>query len=75
MTFLVKATSGREAVMRLPVGKYEAMTPKGLKMIRARFYDGSTGISHSLAYALNLETFSNADSLIEALNRYKKNHI
>lgn len=72
-TFLIKANNDKETIMRLPVGRYGAITPKALKMIRSRFYDGSTDTQHSMKYALNLEAFSSADTLSQALKNYQKN--
>lgn len=74
-TFMVKATSGREGVMRLPVGKYGALTTKAFKMIRQRFYEGATDTEHGLQYAVNLEAYTNADDLIKALQNYKENKL
>ncbi len=65
---LVKAKNGREAVMRLPVRKHGLLSPKAFQLVRERLGDG-------LQYSLNLEAFSSADSLMEALKAYKKNEI
>lgn len=73
--FLIKATSGREAVMRLPVTRCGAITTKGFELVRKRFYDGSTDTYHGLKCALNLEACCNADSLGKALVNYQKNII
>lgn len=67
-TFLVKAENGREAVMRLPTGKYGTITHKAFDMCRARLGDKAR-------YFLNLEAFNSADVLIEALNKYKKDEV
>lgn len=74
-TFLVKATNGKEAVMRLPVGKYGAITQKAFDAISQRFYDGVTDTRGQLQYAVNLEAYSNADDLIFALESYKLDKI
>jgi len=64
---------GKEAVMRLPVGKYGRITPKGLKNVDRRFFDGATGTYDRLAYALNIEAYSNGRELKEAIERYLMN--
>lgn len=72
-TFLIKTTKKKEAVMRLPVGRYGVITPKGFDIIANRFYDGITNTRGCLEYALNLEAYSNASDLVEALTKYQKN--
>jgi len=72
-TFLIRATSGREAVMRLPIGRYGAITQKGRDIIGKRFYEGGTNTKHNMKYALNLEAFSNGKELAEAIEKYNKN--
>lgn len=74
-TFLIKATSGREGIMRLPIDRYGGMTTKAHKMIEQRFYDGATSTPGSMKYALNLEAFTSADSLMQALEHYKNDTI
>ena len=73
--FLIKADNGKEALMRLPVNAHGGITPKGFSLVRARFYDGIMKVNHGLKYALNLEAYGSADSLISALQDYKKNII
>lgn len=74
--FLVKATNGMEAVMRLPVGtRYGSLTRKAFDLISKRFYDGVADTRGQLAYAVNLEAYSNADDLISALESYKQGNI
>lgn len=73
--FLIKATSGREAVMKLPIDRYGGITHKGFELVRKRFHDGSTDTYHGLKCALNLEACCNADSLGKALVNYQKNII
>lgn len=67
-TFLLKGDSGREAVMRLPIGKHGSISAKAFAMARARLGD-------SARYFLNLEAFSGADALMEALTKYKKDTV
>lgn len=74
-TFLIRATSGKEAVMRLPIDRYGGITHKGREKVEQRFYDGSTNKKHGVQYALCLEAFNSADDLIHALNKYNKNII
>lgn len=68
--FLIRADSGRECVMRLPVGKYGGITTKAYQIIRRRFYECATDTQHGLKYALNLEAFSNGRDLAEAISKY-----
>ncbi len=74
-TFLIKATSGREAVMRLPIDRYGGFTTKAHKLIQQRFYEGSTDTHHGVQYALCLEAFTTGDSLAAALHKYRANEI
>lgn len=74
-TFLIKSMDNREAVMRLPVKRNDGITTKGFKLIGERFYNGTTKEKGQLKYAVNLEAYSNARNLIEALTNYQKNII
>ena len=65
-TFLVKTDGGHEAVMRLPIRKYGAITTKAFKMVRERF-------NESGKYFLNLEAFNSGEALTDAISRYQKN--
>jgi hypothetical protein len=71
-TFLVKTTTAKQAVMRLPVGKYGVLTRKAFDMISTRFYDGVADTRGQLQYAVNLEAYSNADDIISALQDLKE---
>jgi hypothetical protein len=75
IVFLIKADNGKEAVMRLPVDRYQGITAKGHQIIRQRFYDGSAKVYHGLKYALNLEAFTNGEDLMQALSNYQKSII
>jgi len=70
-TFLVKTTTGKQAVMRLPVNRYGMLTHKALDMISARFYDGVADTRGQLEYAVNLEAYSNADDIISAVSELR----
>lgn len=74
-TFLIRADNDRECIMRLPVNRYGGITHKGFTIIHNRFYDGATGTTHSLKYALNLEAFSNGHDLSDAIKKYYQNKI
>ena len=67
VTYLVKTTEGKQAVMRLPVDKYGSFTHKAFDMISTRFYDGLADTRGQLQYAINLEAYNDADDLIHAL--------
>lgn len=69
--FLIKADNDEECITRLPVNKSDGITAKGFKIIRERF--STPEASHGLKYALNLEAYSNAESLMVALKNYQKN--
>lgn len=73
--FLVKAANGREATVRLPVGRYGGITPKGFKAIRERLGNGPERDGGGLRYALCLEAFHSAADLTAALESYKRNVI
>lgn len=70
-TFLIRASNNEEAVMRLPVNTHGGITPKGFKIVRERF--SVLDKVSSLQYALNLEAFSNGESLVRAIEKYQKN--
>lgn len=62
--FLIRTRTGKETTVRLPINSIGLITQKGLKIIRDRF-------NSSLDYALNLETFTTGNNLIEAITKYK----
>lgn len=67
--FLIKNSKGKEVMIRLPVSKYDIFTPTAFKMIRTRLGTGA------FKYALNIESYSNAESLLQALKNYQNNKI
>jgi len=67
-TFLIRADNGKEAVFRLPVGKYGSLTPTAFKTVRTRLNGG-------MKYALNLEALSNGRDIQEAIRRYYANKL
>lgn len=78
--FLIRAELGRsgvlkECTMRLPVGRYGGITDKGMKAIRARFFDGTMQQEGSMKYALNLEAYSNGHDIAAAIETYYQNKI
>jgi hypothetical protein len=73
--FLIRADNDKEAVMRLPVDQYGGITHKGMQLIGKRFYDGSTGKTHWLKYAVCLEAFTNGEDIIQAIESYYSNTI
>lgn len=74
-TFLIKSADNQEAIMRLPINRTGGITTKGFKLIGERFYNGTTKQAGQLKYAVNLDAYSNARNLIEALTNYQKNTI
>lgn len=71
VTYLVKTTDSKQAVMRLPVDKYGSFTHKAFDMISTRFYDGVADTRGQLQYAVNLEAYNDADDLINALQELR----
>ncbi len=74
---LVRATNEREALMRLPTDSKGNITPKGLEMIAARFFEdtkgkkqGTTAKKHGLRSAVNLERYQNGYLLSKAIEKY-----
>jgi hypothetical protein len=74
-TFLIRATSDRESVMRLPVNGIGRITTKGHKMIQDRFYEGATDTRHGLKHAICLEEYTNGHDLSKAIANYYANAI
>lgn len=62
--FLIKTKDGKEAMMRSPVGKHDLFTPKAFMMIKARL--------GTFQYALDIEAYSDGESLLKALKNYQK---
>lgn len=61
--------------MRLPVDQYGGITYKGHQLIGQRFYDGITGQSGRMQYALCLEAYTTGENLQKALVDYQNNTI
>ncbi len=74
-TFLIKTDNDKEAVMRLPINRYGSFTPKAIKTIRERFYDGSERKYDNWRYVINLEAYSNGHDISKAIEKYYQNKI
>ena len=68
--YLIKATNGKEAMLRLPTKVDGSLTPKAFVLVGNRFYDSTTGIRHGIEKALCIENFSSSEKLSMALEDF-----